>query len=491
MKQGKRLIAVSIVAILIIAGLYLIRVTQQTKVAGDTTQQRTFTGKIANFFSKTSSQQIRNDAKPEDLWDIWVEEQTEAVIKTMLKERKKKYPGSQPLSADDIEMRRNALRADIRAQLDKVKKEFDAPPTDATITMTIKTVPFPKYEGPQTTEAILSEFADKYNTTWETPEIAEKYPQIEWIQMLLDKGITIENSSDFFWYQEPRRELIRIENDPSMWMSGALGIPPTDDWETYKNAYIEKKLWRHELSLAQMKADPAAGFGVFVGENQDVFLPTTPNRVYVEKHGNGASFYGASRNLTQTQKFELLTKGITPEDYEIVYIDSKGNVLSASPPLITREDILNAGGTPPPEEWFNEDFSQQAPPNFEMDITTQESTDYRKLNAPNPMDEAQQNAQKQVEQAQQNAKKVLENLTKSDAEIAAELEKQFMPNLPTEADFEKTLRERFSPQRFNSALSTLYQYGPEEGLRRLKETDPEIAGHIEKRLQGQNAPRSQ
>ena len=483
MIKKTRLIIVSIVAILIIATFYLVRGTQQTKVAGDTTQQRASTRKIANSFSKTSSQHIQSDAKPEDPWDIWVEEQTEAVIKTMLKERKKKYPGSQPLSTDDIEMRRNAFRADIRAQLHKFKKEFDTPPTDATITMTVKSVPFPKYEGPQTTEAILAEFADEYNAIWETPKIAAKYPQKEWIQMLLDKGITIENSADFFWYQEPRRELIRIENDPSWWSSGAFGIPPTDDWETYKNAYIEKKLWRHELSLAQIKADPAAGFGVFVGKNQDVFLPTTPNRVYVERHGTGASFYGASRNLTQTQKFELLMKGITPENYEIVFIDSNGNILSEPPPLITREEILNAGGTLPPEEWFNKDFSQQTPPDFEMDITTQESTDYRKLDMPNPVDKAQQNAQKQMEQTQQNAKKTLETLTKSDADIVADLEKQLIPDLPTEADFEKVVHERFSPQRFNRALSILNQYGPKEGLRRLKESDPELAGHIEKQLQ--------
>lgn len=488
MKKKKRLIAVSIVAILILAGLYLLRSTQQTENAGDTLQkQSTSTGKTADFFPKFFSKRAQSDAKPTDPWDIWVEEQTEALVKIMLKESKKKYPGSQPLSADDIEMRRNFFRSELRTQLKKIKKEYDTPPKDFTITMTIKPNPIPKYEGAQTTEAILAEFAEKYNATWETPEIAEKYPQEEWIQMLLDKGITIENSADFFWYQEPRRELIGIEKDPSWWISGAFGIPPTEDWETYKNTYIEKKLWRHELRLAAMKADPASTGGIFVGENQDVFLPTTSNRVYVEKHGTSASFYGASRNLTQTQKFKLLMKGITPEHYDIVYIDSNGNVLSESPPLITREEILNAGGTPPPEEWFNGDFSEQAPPDFEMDITTQESIDYHKLDAPNPVEEAQQNAQKQIEQAQQNAKKMLETVTKSDAEIKAEIEKQLIPDLLTEADFEKTLRERFTPERFNRALFTLNQYGPEEGLRRLKESDPEIAKHIEKQLQRKNA----
>ena len=58
-----------------------------------------------------------------------------------------------------------------------------------------------------------------------------------------------------------------------------------------------------------------------------------------------------------------------------------------------------------------------------------------------------------------------------------------IPNLPTNTDFEKALRERFSPQRFNSALQTLNQYGPKEGIRRLKESDPEVATHLEHLLQ--------
>ncbi|MDD9975972.1 MAG: hypothetical protein OXU27_18320 [Candidatus Poribacteria bacterium] len=58
-----------------------------------------------------------------------------------------------------------------------------------------------------------------------------------------------------------------------------------------------------------------------------------------------------------------------------------------------------------------------------------------------------------------------------------------VPNLSTNADFEKTLRERFSPERFTTAMQTLTQYGPKEGLQRLKESDPEVAIHIERFLQ--------
>ena len=58
-----------------------------------------------------------------------------------------------------------------------------------------------------------------------------------------------------------------------------------------------------------------------------------------------------------------------------------------------------------------------------------------------------------------------------------------IPNLSTNADFEKTLRERFSPERFTTAMQTLTQYGPKDGIQRLKESDPEVATHIERFLQ--------
>lgn len=52
--------------------------------------------------------------------------------------------------------------------------------------------------------------------------------------------------------------------------------------------------------------------------------------------------------------------------------------------------------------------------------------------------------------------------------------------LATDAEVEVSLREHFSPQRFTNAISTLDQYGPEEGLRRIKASDPEVGKHIER-----------
>ena len=82
--------------------------------------------------------------------------------------------------------------------------------------------------------------------------------------------------------------------------------------------------------------------------------------------------------------------------------------------------------------------------------------------------------------------------TMTDAEIMAEIEKSLTrqsPDMPTnkspdtpgeiQSNLETTLKAQFSSERFDRAMNTLDQYGPEEGLRRLRENDPEIARQIE------------
>lgn len=76
----------------------------------------------------------------------------------------------------------------------------------------------------------------------------------------------------------------------------------------------------------------------------------------------------------------------------------------------------------------------------------------------------------------------LEPVSETVKEIEVRLAKNMLSNildLPVSTDFETELREHFSPQRFNRAIRTLNQYESEEGLRRLKESDPEVAKRVE------------
>ena len=63
-----------------------------------------------------------------------------------------------------------------------------------------------------------------------------------------------------------------------------------------------------------------------------------------------------------------------------------------------------------------------------------------------------------------------------------------VPAFPTDAGLENVLRERFSPERFSTAAQTLRRYGPEEGLRRLRASDPEVATHIQRFLRRDDTP---
>ena len=81
----------------------------------------------------------------------------------------------------------------------------------------------------------------------------------------------------------------------------------------------------------------------------------------------------------------------------------------------------------------------------------------------------------------------------ADAEIEAAIEKSLTPqppDIPTtpspdklgeiQSNLENTLKAQFSSERFERAMDTLNRYGPEEGLRRLRENDPEVANQIER-----------
>ena len=54
------------------------------------------------------------------------------------------------------------------------------------------------------------------------------------------------------------------------------------------------------------------------------------------------------------------------------------------------------------------------------------------------------------------------------------------PAPPMGEELETALRERFSSERFERAMSMLERYGPEEGLRRLRDADPEVVEQVER-----------
>ena len=103
--------------------------------------------------------------------------------------------------------------------------------------------------GHSKTEVSLSHKVDNekinYSSNLTEHEIDARYPRAEWLQMLLERGITVENFGDYSRYLLKRHTLALLEDNPNLWQSEILDIPPTDNWETYKAAYIDKLVKDH------------------------------------------------------------------------------------------------------------------------------------------------------------------------------------------------------------------------------------------------------
>ncbi len=84
-----------------------------------------------------------------------------------------------------------------------------------------------------------------YSSDLTIDEIDARYPRAEWLQLLLDKGVTIDNSDEYASLLSKRYLLALLEDNPDLYEAGYRGIPPTDDWETYKAAYIKKLVNDH------------------------------------------------------------------------------------------------------------------------------------------------------------------------------------------------------------------------------------------------------
>lgn len=200
-----------------------------------------------------------------------------------------------------------------------------------------------RYTGPQTVEALMGAFDDRYSSheRTTTAEILQgekrhiaftladmdtKYPREEWLQMLLNKGITIENFKTYSEYLDMRSDLILEE-----FYTG-------NDWEIVKASYINTLTQEAERITEANRANPEVESYFMIGENA---LPQIPGRIYVLKTESTAQIWHTARALTKSrngeqisakgpelsekQELDLLNTGIPPAGWEVVYVDEQGN----------------------------------------------------------------------------------------------------------------------------------------------------------------------
>ena len=226
-----------------------------------------------------------------------------------------------------------------------------------------------KYAGPQpqTPDTILEAFDanlvewTKKNSNDLNKHLNEKYPTTEWLQMLLDKGFIIEDSHDFTAYIAIRKSLDERTPKHGIWR---LYNEEYDDWETFKDAFIKRKIWEHKQFKAAQQKNSNVGWVDFLGADGKTVVPITNSSGYVKvtitkRKGMGVGVGmtgGGVSKLSEQQKFDLAYKGKHPMSsggwkwgwgWKILYLDEENNVLPKKPDPIRPEDL----SLPPDVPW--------------------------------------------------------------------------------------------------------------------------------------------
>lgn len=424
----------------------------------------------------------------EDIWEEWIYTETKYVFNEFLKFNPDRY------STDEEKARLwKRLHAQSVVQAAEMKEKYgDAVPIFDKGKMTIERAPLQTHDGPQTPEALMETFDVQYSKHHRnTNNVDETYPRAEWLQMILSKGYHIKTHLDYAAALRTRYWIAEVADKPEVWGSGRRGVPPTDDFETYKDAYIQRQFWQKEQVDLAEQADPEVSGGFFFDDRPDVFLPAKKNRLYVNRDFDSMKTWGPI--LTTKQHFDLLHRGVEPEGWEVIYLDEDYNVLSEEPPHITRETVK--GWELPPEDWVPP-ADVELPEDFEEELRARgwkgTWTQQPPPGTPSPQDrvaeaaEQQRAAETEWKHFEQMLREFEEFSKMSDADKGVELWKRATPQLPeppTGADVENELRDQLDAEaRVKRAETLLEQYGFKEGLRRLAKEDPEIADQIRYKL---------
>ncbi len=277
------------------------------------------------------------------------------------------------LTLKEVALRRNHYSQHWMTQARRYKKKNHPVPTTAIELPYLDETKY--YEGPQTTEAIMTEFDDRYDNSFpRAAEMEEIYPRAVFLQRLLDKGAVVKKVSDYKYYMKLRGELLYRKDRPEDWHSGNQWIPITTDFAEYEEGFLDRKVWENSIIQQVSEENPERSVTVyFAGSTPDKYLPVIGKMRYVRFGENRESIYGFGSSLSQKQTSDLWFKGIEPEDTEIIYIDDDYNVLPGPPPLakkstqvpthhhvevdgvkLTPENYESVVGHPASIEWLEE-----------------------------------------------------------------------------------------------------------------------------------------
>ena len=388
-------------------------------------------------------------------------------------------------------------RAEIRegwepfVQYGKSQQEIPPQPGEESRTwkmgdvLDIGVIPSRRHEGPQTTEALMASFDENYvRITPQTADWDAHYPREEWIQMLLDKGVYFENRSDYDQYLDMRNHIIMAESHPEWWDSGLSGVARVDTFEDYKDAYIRRRVFQQETFKSVQKSDPDMVSLMWPSERPDKYLVMKGDRLYVRLKHESLSMSMWGKLVSREEARDLNLNGILPKDREVIFIDENYDIISEAEVRKARKENEEKNTLPfPPDavgtydkepssienfDYLDDDFLGDTEDFGSMEFDIEAARSEAAREAINEMMEAEKVS---FERFQNDLRTLAEFSNMSDAEIAAELERQilqkFTPDIPTD-------------DSINRALNTLDQYGFKEGFRRIRRDNPTVADMLEK-----------
>ena len=303
--------------------------------------------------------------------------------------------------------------------------------------------------------AVMKKFDARFRSGWanRNEKIEQQFPTDEWIQRFLDMGIAIDNYSNYSGYLNGRWKFYHAKNAPEELsaLKDSYGLDADVSWDEVLETGIRFGVKLHSLTDQAIAADPRVYGGKL--SKHGVFIPIRLKTVYMQPGtitaGTGVPDWIPHEIGRREQGFPPSRE--IPSDIDIIYLDEKGQpIKDRVPPSgasgFEGEASLDMGvdtvgdlssGESPLADDFDNSFTDDLPP------SDAEVYEFEKPNVPKSV---------------------------------ADLEKQL-----TVEGIETQLKERLSPERFDKAQRLIDQYGTEEGLRRLRESDPDAARQFERK----------
>ena len=183
-------------------------------------------------------------------------------------------------------------------------------------------------DAPPEVLGVMKQFDAQYRAMYgsHSRPLETFYPADEWIELLLDKGIKIEDYDDYCDYLEDRWHLYHANNDSEMMarLKKRHGLGDAASWDQLVDAEIKENIHFKQLLDQAMEDDPKI-YGGEIGAD-GTFIPFRQKTVYVQK-----GTISAGDGVPQWVPHELShrargggPKREIPGDIEIIYLDAKG-----------------------------------------------------------------------------------------------------------------------------------------------------------------------